>query len=585
MNSTRLVSILQGIHSSPIQCTIREIDLDCPTSYCALSYVWGNASRDCKILMDQKEMFIPQNLYIALRHLRSHDKTGTFWIDAICINQLDAAEKSAQVPKMQEIYRRSNEILIWLGPEGDGSASAIALAARIAAYWSNQGLNIGDAESEFRKKSRADLSTLLDQCNCKFDSAPVAAFTLLLARDWFERVWIIQEAAAPVNMKTIQCGSSQIDWWSLIAAAKFLSHATIRPDLKDYFPNIESVSLVSMRGLFNLDQLQRKIETGTYRIDLLGTLANYRHYKATDPRDKVYALLGLATEASTQDFRPDYSLDLPDVYLKVAEHCILHQGSLECFGYWETSSRDQELPSWVPDWRIPGVRHPLAVFSRHRSDLVDAGLDAERIYSASADQTFQKNHRFLILQKRKLVIEGFRIGTVVTVGLPFLLDSVKCSSSDVIRSWEPNNLEEIYGPTGETMFEAFSRTIVADVAKKGRLRERGYRINWNVWRTLEDYLQPPSEPHLRTEWGSLLFATVGRSCVWSDRGFLCLAPSETQPGDWICVLLGGHVIYVLRSVEGSLYFVGECYVHGFMDGQAMDFLKNETCKLQKFVID
>jgi hypothetical protein len=133
-------------------------------------------------------------------------------IDRLCVNQLDAAEKGAQVPKMQEIYRRSNEILTWLGPEGGGSASAIALAARIAAYWSNQGLNISDAESEFRKKSRADLSTLLDQCNCKFDSAPVAAFTLLLARDWFERVWIIQEAAAPVNTKTIQCGSSLIDW-------------------------------------------------------------------------------------------------------------------------------------------------------------------------------------------------------------------------------------------------------------------------------------------------------------------------------------------------------------------------------------
>lgn len=535
--------------------------------------------------MDRKEMFIPQNLYIALQHIRSHDKTRTFWIDALCINQLDAAEKSAQVPKMQEIYRRSNEILIWLGPERDGSASAIVLASRIAAYWSNQGLNISDTEPEFRNKSRADLSTLLDQCNCKFDSVPVAAFMLLLARDWFERVWVIQEAAAPVNTKTIQCGDSLIDWWSLIAAAKFLSHATIRPDLKDYFPNIEPVTLTSMRGLCNLDQLQRKIETEKYRLDLLGTLANYRHYKATDPRDKIYALLGLATEVSTQNFRPDYSLALPDVYLRVAEHCILHQGSLECFGYWDTSLRDPALPSWVPDWRIPSVRHPLAVFSRHRSDLVDAGLDAERIYSASADQTFQKNHRFLILQKRKLVAEGFRMGTAVTVGLPFLLDSVNRSSRDAIKSWEPNNLVKVYGPTGETIFEAFSRTIVADVAKKGRIRERGYRINWNFWRSLEDYSRPPSEHHQRTEWGSLLFAAVGRSCVWTDRGFLCLAPSETQPGDWICVLLGGHVIYVLRSVGESLYFVGECYVHGFMDGQAMDFLKNGTCKLQKFVID
>lgn len=582
---TRVVNILPGDHSSPIHCEVRAINLDKPPPYCALSYVWGKHSKSYKIFIDQTEMGVTQSLYEALQHLRSHEETRTFWIDAICINQLDIAEKSAQVRKMQQIYGRSRGVLIWLGPEGDGSASALALASTISAYWSDQGLNLSDAESEFRSKSPADLSTLLDECNSKFDTTPVEAFRSLIARDWFERVWTVQETAAPVKTKTIQCGGSKIDWWSFIAAAKFLSHAIQRPDLKVYFPNTSALGTTSMHGLFNLDHLQRLIGGGKYQADLLGTLANYRHYKATDPRDKVYALLGLVTEALTDILVCDYVLDLPTVYLKVAEHCVLHRGSLECLGYCNPSSRDLDLPSWVPNWRDPSVRHPFAYLSKHRPSICASDPAAKRIYSSSADVTSQKRHlSFSKLQKPKLVTEGFCIGKAVATGLPYYQDANRDSESDVIREWEPENLQGVYEPTGETILEAFSRTIVADVAKKGPLRERGYSVDWSFWRSIKDYTQQPASPQRRVEWGSLLFATVGRSFVLSDKGYMCLAPGETRPGDEICLLLGGHVFYILRPVGESWSFVGECYVHGFMDGEAMSLLVNGTLELQEFTI-
>lgn len=579
MNTARVVDILPGDDSTPIQCQMRVINLDVASPYCALSYVWGERSECYKISVDQKEKWVTQKLYEAMQHLRSRAETFTIWIDAICINQLDSSEKSVQVRKMQEIYGRSKEVLIWLGSERDGSASAIALASFISAYWSEKGLNLTDAESDFRHKSIADLSILLDRC--KIDSTSVEAFRLLIARDWFERVWTVQEAAAPVKKKTIQCGYSRIDWWSFIAAAKFLSHAIIRPDLKDYFPNSNPLSTTTpLRGLFNLDQLQRLIEGGSHQTDLLRTLANHRHYKATDPRDKVYALLGLVTEALTEDWVYNYSLDFRTVYLKVAEHCILHQGSFECLGYCNPSARDPDLSTWIPNWHDPSVRHPLAYHSKQKSGFGGPNLFLKRMYSSSADVTSQKRRIDLsIPQRPRLVTEGFCVGNVVVTRPPHYHDAIH-----VLTEREPDNPQDIYRPTGETILEAFSHTVVADVAKKGPLRERGYRIDWHCWRSVKNYVQPPTSTQRRVEWGSLLFATFGRSFVLSNNGYMCLAPGETRPGDQICVLLGGHVFYVLRPVGDHWSFIGECYVHGFMDGEAMGLLEKGTFELQEFTI-
>lgn len=168
---------------------------------------------------------------------------------------------------MQEIYGWSNDILIWIGSEGDGSASAIALASTISAHWSDHGLDLDDAESEFRSTSLADLSILLDKRNCKFDSTTVEALRCLIAREWFERVWTVQEVAAHVKTKTRQCGDSKIDCWNHFAAAKFLSHAIRRPDQKVHFPNSGPLAMTSIRGLLNLDHLQRLIESARCQTD------------------------------------------------------------------------------------------------------------------------------------------------------------------------------------------------------------------------------------------------------------------------------------------------------------------------------
>jgi hypothetical protein len=82
----------------------------------ALSYVWGDPRRSHEIWIDGKRLGITKNLYLALRSMQS-GVTGTVhvWADAVCINQGDNSEKSAQIQLMREIYHCASGVRIWLG--------------------------------------------------------------------------------------------------------------------------------------------------------------------------------------------------------------------------------------------------------------------------------------------------------------------------------------------------------------------------------------------------------------------------------------------------------------------------------------
>jgi len=68
----------------------------------------------------------------------------------------------------------------------------------------------------------------------------------------------------------------------------------------------------------------------------------------------------------------------------------------------------------------------------------------------------------------------------------------------------------------------------------------------------------------------LKFTTARNMCVTSE-GYLGRVPRGSEIGDTICILFGGCVPFVLRDTgDGYFKFIGECYIHGIMDGEAMD---------------
>lgn len=449
----RIVKILPGEDLADIRCRTSDITLDDPPPYHALSYVWGSEERKSPINVNDQCLLVTENLFVALGHLRHTETVRVFWIDAICINQSDNEEKSTQLRIMKDIYSKAKEVVIWLGPEANGSQLAMALAAKIHRYWTHQTAVLQRPESDILKISRAD--SLSEQLlNYGVDSSDsLEAFNLLLSRAWWERIWIIQEVTTPLNVKIIRCGDSITGWDALVTASKVTSNLASRADLKDMFENVH-MNEFSNRRLFNLDNLRKK---GQLSTDLLSILADFRHYKAKDPRDMVYALLGLLEEKVTEELAPNYSHDLSLVYQSAARHCILQRGALDCLGYCYYSQRNPSLPSWVPDWTHQGSRHPLAKHAERRGH--SSGRSS--IYHAAGPHSALLDMSNFL--ESKLSLKGLCVDRVKHVGRTY--SKVLHGQEDAILiDWMPNDLESQYKFTGETTALAYFRTLVADVA-------------------------------------------------------------------------------------------------------------------------
>ena len=133
-NEIRVIELLPAEdEAAPLQSTLKHVKLT-DANYQALSYVWGD-SKDPDQLEVEYQYIDPlsaiqststslcpigQNLASALLHLRDKNSTLRIWVDAICINQFNNSEKSAQVAMMAEIYKTAVQVIIWLGPAADG---------------------------------------------------------------------------------------------------------------------------------------------------------------------------------------------------------------------------------------------------------------------------------------------------------------------------------------------------------------------------------------------------------------------------------------------------------------------------------
>ena len=131
---------LHGSHtlSAPINCALVHRPLRGPETarYEALSYVWGDvAAHKSSISLNGAEFTVSDNLFAALRRLRLPDSDRDLWVDALCINQADNAEKSREVLRMLDIYRAAERVLVWLGEEADTTGLAMAQLAQLGNRW------------------------------------------------------------------------------------------------------------------------------------------------------------------------------------------------------------------------------------------------------------------------------------------------------------------------------------------------------------------------------------------------------------------------------------------------------------------
>ena len=203
--SIRLVEVLPPSLSSFVHIRMRQERA--PTEYRCLSYMWGDVSKQCEILINDTPVCVGCNLYYFLRTAQRRYAEQPLWIDALCINQDDNAEKSHQVQRMGDIYSRAEAVLVWLGVE-PALKDLFSFAHMV---------------SEARKEEAYDLSAILGR---QKENHLINLFHRLCESPYWGRTWIIQELLLACKLIIVH-GAGEMCWDSLdVAINASLSNPT-----------------------------------------------------------------------------------------------------------------------------------------------------------------------------------------------------------------------------------------------------------------------------------------------------------------------------------------------------------------------
>jgi hypothetical protein len=143
--------------------------------------------------------------------------------------------------------------------------------------------------------------------------------------------------------------------------------------------------------------------------------------------------------------------------------------------------------------------------------------------------------------------------------------------------------------TRETFSAGFSRTECADLKYdfRGRPCGRNASVDFDFLHKATAQLSTTeyqAQLDMRTAFSNAMYL---RNVCMTQKGYLGLVPISAMIGDLICLFLGGQVFYCLRpsaNVEHEYEYIGEVYVHGLMDGEAMGWVRDGRAKVENFVL-
>lgn len=622
-----------------IRCSILVTSLNNAPEYTALSYCWGDISNERTIWLDDANLLVTSNLFSALLELRTRPGVKQLWVDAICINQSNHFERNQQVPLMRDIYGGAKLTIVWLGEASENSG----LAFRLIRAWS-------DARDNFEK--------FLQQCHFAFDAEMWKEVRQLAQRPWWSRVWVYQEYVVSKHV-LFMCGTDLMhsgvfrgarqSWRDIPSIAERISHEDLRKALKPGTGHIDELDYQRMlyERRYIREQNNKQLEDIT-SMDLLGLIEFTASMEATNPRDKLYALLGVD---DTRDVVVSVNYEDPvnKVYTDFAINYITTKSSLELLkvagiGYSESHS---QLPSWVPDLQTGNKRGQNLT-----NKLNCASGSYKRIHCIDAD-------------RQSLSVIGFVCDFIIAND-----SSHEVPWNSRHEKWAELALNSTRAhPTGISRVQAFFRTMIADDTRYGygnpdfaheEEREKFFNLakgfmsysgmisakiyegspvlteKFQKWEEkvrrnsryaarLQCFLRLiPDEPVTKTDrellepflqsinaYGELNWpydtepltydeelkfasryvahaseATGKKGFFISDKGYMGLGPALIENGDKICIIFGcPHPLLLrTRNMGKTFSLVGEAYVYGMMRGEMITELEARNFMEEEFDI-
>ena len=474
-------------------------------------------------------------------------------------------------------------------------------------------------------------------------------FATLFNRSWFRRMWTVQEVTlAHMNRVFVYggLGPDQTLRWSILLCATGVLGEMAYPygKIEEAVKAQQALSLYHMAEQFPTfrDGLESMPGDRVMKRPVLyQVLLDARPKQSSDPRDKIFALFGVLKQLKIDIAIPDYEKSVEDVYREAVVSCINYDKNLNIL-YNVPSDRRHvrpDLSSWVPDWSDEGWRPD------EYSIRVDVTLYPSFCTAGPAQPRWSFSH-----DQRRLIVSGKLIGSVMYCAEPLIYDfdahsglhpvtykygrtpisrqyspedlwNTTYSSFRTLRSWaEFTSFYDQY-PTGETVQQAFIRTLVSDTAP-----ERQEAVSTESWYKIMTYNQtdlltlvyhklqqlehvgpgPPTQAVLQRldssgpivsltalnleeealHYHYAVLKSANRMAFFTtEEGYMGTTPARMtdtgavnliEAGDRIAIIAGLNMPVVLRPVEdedvgGTVFrYVTHVYLHGVMCGEAWE---------------
>ena len=281
---------------------------------------------------EDSHLNVTKNLHSFLIYIGTK-KPKLFWIDAICINQDDVQERGSQVRLMKQIYQQAKKVTVWLYQPSSTTSAKIS-------SWN------------VVKKGEDWQLIKLPPWSLRMFYHP-----------WFMRVWILQEIVYARRITVIvQNGGESTrtrPWDEIIDLGIQYLYRDIHDNRNT--PVEEHVEL-SMAMMVSMNGWRTKVESNVFSLTLSELMAVTKYCGAEEPKDKIFALLALASDVDISTFEIDYGHTWIDVCVRLTRHTISQSNTLDilrCIGLAGRTAVEIPLPSWVPDLSSPALLLPI----------------------------------------------------------------------------------------------------------------------------------------------------------------------------------------------------------------------------------
>ncbi|EWG55784.1 hypothetical protein FVEG_13733 [Fusarium verticillioides 7600] len=362
--------------------------------------------------------------------------------------------------------------------------------------------------------------------------------------------------------------------------------------------------------------------------DLFELLSSTKHCYATNPRDKIFALIGLAGD-KTFGIRPNYNKTKSVVFTEFALNVISETRNLKVLNYSDVEDPNDEerLPLWAPRWQheaTPGYCD-MSLFGFKSSNGLELNLESSintqvlplnGLYVDQVKESYAQDIKpdlncmaigSMVTNQRRLLKHQYGLDMIRAIALTMIKGRTLLLYADT----------ECKRPTDDSYLNAFTafafRSFVASFVKiddgeryqkailqlikmaidarppisqndpdwdrpglRKFVNDKLAHLHPDSMETVSSYMEVLGRMPCDIE-DFLTFAQdFGYSChrkfFITGKGYIGTGPRSLEPGDFVCILFGGDTPYIVRqrpSASDEYLFLGTTYVHGIMEGEAI----------------